>query len=471
MKGPKVVVVGAGSLFFGRQAIWQMVTSEVLNTGTLALVDTDPTHLARMSALARKAIAHRGVKLALASSTDRREVLRDADFVVLSFACKSVMYRALDCALSEKHGIRMCSGDTIGPGGIMRTLREFPHILACCRDVQELCPEAWVINYINPAAANGIGLNIFAPRLKSFALCDGLHMPYVKDLYAHRAGIIGPGESLTAGQDADFDFRIAGPNHFTWLVKAAYRGEDVVPAIAEALRRIAATETDGPDQGAKARFNNTITHEFYEAFGYIPACTGHTKEYVRYWQGFGGGEDVIPPLSIWDHIPRYEAHRAMWNEVDGYTYDAVPMDAFFEKTRPDHATDIIETMWGGLGKPFFINTPNGTAVPNMPEDAFLEMMCDVRMEAVAPRAIGPAPVGLRGLWQQILDTHELSARAAESGDRDLLYAAFACDPLTQSLADTRRLMNELLEAQRDALPKYWFKDQLGVCCGDSTEKL
>jgi alpha-galactosidase/6-phospho-beta-glucosidase family protein len=92
MKGPKVVVIGAGSLFFGRQAIWQMVTSEHLNSGTLALVDTDPTHLARMTALARKAIAHRGVALTLESSMDRREVLKGADFVVLSFAYKSVNF-------------------------------------------------------------------------------------------------------------------------------------------------------------------------------------------------------------------------------------------------------------------------------------------------------------------------------------------------------------------------------------------
>lgn len=456
IRHPKVAVLGAGSLFFGRQAIWQMVTSRHLNKGTLALVDTDPVHLARMTALARKAIEHRGVNLALESSTDRRKVLKDADFVVLSFARKSAKYRALDCELSAKYGIRMCSGDTIGPGGIMRTLREFPHILECCRDAEELCPKAWVINYINPTAANGIGLRLFAPKLKTFALCDGLHMPHVKNSYARRAGIIGWKKTLTPKQDADFDFRIAGPNHFTWILKAAYRGEDVTPRIAEHLRKQAATETDGLDKGAKAKFNSTITFELYKAFGYLPACTGHTKEYVRFWQGFNTSEDVIPALSLWDHIPRFEWHAGMWNEVDAYNYGALPMAEFFEKTKADHATDIIENMWSGLGKPFFINTANGATVPNMPADAFLEVMCDSTMAAVTPRAVGPAPVGLRGLWQQVLDTHELTARAAVSTDRDTLYAAFACDPLTQSLADTRRLMNDLLEAEKDALPAGWF---------------
>jgi alpha-galactosidase/6-phospho-beta-glucosidase family protein len=454
---PKVVVIGAGSLFFGRQAIWQMVTSEHLNGGTLALVDTDPTHLARMTALARKAIEHRGVSLALESSTDRCDVLRDADFVVLSFAEKSVKYRALDCELSAKYGIRMCSGDTIGPGGIMRSLREFPHILECCRDAEALCPDAWVINYINPTAANGIGLRIFAPQLKTFALCDGLHMPHVKNNHARRAGIIGEGETLSPEQDAAFDFRIAGPNHFTWLLKAEYNGEDMAPRIAETLRKQAATETDGRDKGAKARLNSAVTYELYKTFGVIPTCTGHTKEYVRYWQGVGTGQDRIPPLSLWDHIPRYERHWEMWNEVDAYNHGVTPMDAFFEKTTADHATDIIENMWSGLGKPFFINTANGTCVPNMPKDAFLEVLCDSTMDGVAPRDVGPAPVGLRGLWQQVLDTHELTARAAVSMERDDLLRAFACDPLTQSLSDAKSLMEELLEAEKDVLPAGWFQ--------------
>lgn len=456
MNGPKVVVIGAGSLFFGRQAIWQMVTSESLNTGTLGLVDTDSAHLARMTHLAQKAIDEKGVALSLESSTDRREVLKDADFVVFSFARKSVKYRAVDCELSAKYGIRMCSGDTIGPGGIMRTLREFPHILECCRDVKELCPDAWVINYINPTAANGIGLQIFAPELKSFALCDGLHMPYVKNMYAQRAGIIDDEETLTPEQDAAFDFRVAGPNHFTWIVKAEYNGRDVSAEIAEHLRNQAATETDGHSLGAKAAFNNTITYELYKAFGSIPACTGHTKEYVPFWQGHGVTEDVIPSLFFWDHIPRYEWHWDNWNEIDSYNYDVEPISRFFEKTGADHATDIIETMWCGRDKPFFVNTPNGNAVKNMPDDAFLELMCDINMDGIKPREVGPAPVGLRGLWQRVLDTHELTARAAQSGDRDLLYSAFACDPLTVSLSDTRKLINELLEAEKEALPAYWF---------------
>ena len=457
MQHPKVVVIGAGSLFFGRQAIWQMVHSKHLCGGTLALVDTNPVHLARMAKLAGKVIEHNRSGLALEAAVDRREVLKEADFVVLSFADHSVRYRGIDCEIALKHGIRMCSGDTIGPGGIMRTLREFPVIVECCRDIEELCPDAWVINYVNPTAANGIGLRIFAPKLKSFALCDGLHMPHVKRNYAARAGIIGENDALTPEVDAGFDFLITGPNHFTWLLKAVYEGRDLMPVIAEKLRRGAATETDGSDTGAKARFNDAITCMLYEAFGSIPAATGHTKEYVRFWQGLGKTPEPVPPLSIWETGARYERHAEMFRQVDGFNYGTTPIEEFDRTLGPDHATDIIETMWAGLDKPFFVNTPNRGAVTNMPDDAFLELLCDLSMEGPAPRPVGDAPVGLRGLWQQVLDTHELSARAAVSGDRGLLLRAFVCDPLVSSLADSRAMIDELLAAERKVLPDVWFR--------------
>lgn len=454
-KGPKVVLIGAGSLFFGRQAIWQMTHSAHLREGTLSLVDTNAAHLARMKTLADKVVESTGAPLTVEASRDARDVFPSADFVVFSFAEHSVKYRGIDCDIALKYGIRMCSGDTIGPGGIMRTLREFPHILAYCRDIEELCPDAWVINYINPTAANGIGLRLFAPKLKTFALCDGLHMPHVKRNYAKRAGIISDDAEWTAKKDAAFDFRIAGPNHFTWLLKADYEGSDMRPAIAEHMRRNAARETEGGDKGAKAFLNETISYALYEAFGYVPTCTAHTKEYVRFWQGIGKTEEPVPPLSIWEPGDRYERHAEMWNEVDAYGLGAAPIEAFVEKTGPDHATDIIEGMWAGLDKPFFINTANQGVVPNMPDDAFLEVLCDVSMDAVTPRAVGEAPVGLRGLWQQVLDAHELSAKAAVTCDRELLYRAFLCDPLVSSPADSRAMIAELLQAEADVLPEQW----------------
>lgn len=454
---PKVVVIGAGSLFFGRQSIWQMVHSSYLNKGTLALVDSDPEKLSKMVRLAEMVARDNQVELRIEGATDWREVLPGADFVVLSFAKDSVKYRGIDCEVSLKYGIRMCSGDTIGPGGIFRAMRELPVIMQCAKDIEELCPEAWVINYINPSTVHGIALSRYAPALKTFALCDSHHMPHKKIHYALRAGIIQEAKEYTSEVDERFDFRVAGVNHFTWLLQAKYDGRDVMPRIAEALRESAGTENDGGDTGAKALHNDAITYELYDIFGYIPTCTAHTKEYVRYWQGLGKTKDIIPPLSIWETEDRYKRHEEMWQQVDDFIDGTIPIGEYMSTLGPDHATDIIESMVGNLGKKFFINTLNQGAVSNMNDDAFLELLCEVSMDGVRPIPVGEMPRGIRGMQELVLDTHELTAAAVVEQSYTQLRKAMLTDPLVNSIHDADMIIAELLEREKDIIPSIWYK--------------
>jgi alpha-galactosidase len=453
---PKVVILGAGSLFFGRQALWQMVHSPHLNKGTLALVDTNEERLSLMTRLAEMVIAENNVGLRLEASTDRKDVLSGADFVILSFAEDTVKYRGLDCDISARFGVRMCSGDTIGPGGIFRAMREFPVILECASDIETLCPQAWVINYINPAAVHGIGLRRYAPQLKSFALCDSLHMPHVKRRYAQRAGVLGPEAELTEVVDQAFDLRIAGVNHFTWILKAEFEGQERMPAIAESLRQQGLTESDRQDVGAKAKFNGQIGYALYQWFSLVPACIAHTKEYVPYWQGLGIAEEAIPPLTIWQTEPRYRLHEAMWRQVKGLISGKIPIARYMDMFGPDHATDVVENIVGALGKPFYVNAFNEGAVSNMAEDAFLELLCDIDLNGPRPRPVGEMPRGLRSLQELILDTHELTAEAVATCNMKLLRRAMLVDPLVNSMATAEAIIQALLEVEDAVLPDCWF---------------
>ncbi len=457
MQHPKVTVLGSGSLFFGRQAIWQMIHSPHLRTGTLALVDTDEQRMDKMGTLAQKVVDHTGVPLKIEASADRREVMGGSDFVILSFADRSAMFRGIDCEVSERHGVRMCSGDTIGPGGIFRTLREFPEIMKACEDVRQLCPDAWVMNYINPTAAMGAGIRRYFPDLKSFALCDGPHMPHLKRRYAIRAGIIATDEEFTPEVDRKFDMRIAGVNHYTWMIKAEYEGTDVMPKIAEWLRGQAATETVGGDTGAKALHNERVSWELYKIFGYVGTCVPHSKEYVRFWQGLGRGEESIPPLSIWQAEPRYKRHDAMWEQVDGFLDGSIGIDTYMTTFKPDHATDIIESIVGKLNKTFYLNTANDGAVTNMDDGDFLELACSIDKKHIKTHPVGDMPRCLRGLQTQVLDAHMAAVAAAVSCDRDDLLRAMLIDPIVNSIGDANAIIDELLEAERDALPAKWFE--------------
>ena len=125
-QGPKIVVVGAVSYFFGRPVIWNMVNSPVLRGGTIVLVDTKTSVLETMRSIAERAVEATGSRTRIEATTDRAKALEDADFVVLTFSDRNAHFRGVDCDISRKHGIRMCSGDTIGPGGVFRALREIP---------------------------------------------------------------------------------------------------------------------------------------------------------------------------------------------------------------------------------------------------------------------------------------------------------------------------------------------------------
>ena len=453
MQHPKVAILGAGSFFFGRKSIWQMVHSPHLRGGTLALVDTDADRLDKMKRLAELAVAHHDAPLKVEAATDRRDVLADADFVILCFAHRNAHYRGVDCAISEKYGIRMCSGDTIGPGGVFRALRELPEIFNAARDIAQLCPDAWVINYINPAAVGGVALQRFFPELKSFALCDAQHG--LRQRFANMT---------TVPNDDKLTVHTAGPNHFTWLLRAEYDGRDLIPEIVRQARERADADFNEQVQGgtaaAKGWLNNSIAIELHDAMGYLPTVLGHTKEYVRYYQGLGtSGQDRHPPLKIFEWEDRVTATDRAWRRVDDFIAGRATMDEFDAEFGPDPATDVIEGMWANLGKPFFINTLNRGAVTNMPDDAVIELACDMDMAGPRPHAVGPMPVGLRGMSQTILDTHELTAQAAWEQRLDLVRRALLVDPLTSSIGDTDALMAELIEAERDALPA-WCQGQM-----------
>jgi hypothetical protein len=176
MSNPKFVVVGAGSIFFTRAVAVGMCKDPRFQGGTLSLVDVNEEMLDVMSRLCRRIIEETGADLKLEATTDRKVGFCDADFVVLSFSRRGVDLREIDTVIPAKYGVRQSSGDSIGPGGLFRSIRTVPAVLEMARDIEAICPNAWVFNYVNPSTVMGMALSRYT-KLKTLAICDGVVLP------------------------------------------------------------------------------------------------------------------------------------------------------------------------------------------------------------------------------------------------------------------------------------------------------
>ncbi|OGV62659.1 MAG: hypothetical protein A2498_14715 [Lentisphaerae bacterium RIFOXYC12_FULL_60_16] len=458
MRGPKVVVIGAGSHFFGKPVIHKMATSPVFKGGTLALVDTSPRVLNTMSALAKRVFKHCRADVKVVGSTDRRRVLDGADFVVLTYSYRNAHFRGVDTEIAAKHGMLMCSSDTIGPGGIFRAMRELPVALDIAKDVKRQAPDAWVINFVNPTSVMGIGLKRYAPFVRSFALCDGHHEPYNTLQWCKVGGIL-PDKATEVPPEVwrNLDLAIGGVNHCTWIVRFNYAGRDLMPKLRQWVAAQAVQEKRDPHEHSKARYNMTYGLQLFDLYGAYPTALGHTKEYVPFYQGYGVKPVRPEPIRLFDAPDRQRGMNEAWRHTVGYARGSRPMTEFMKLVHNDHATDIIESMWGNLRKPFYINSWNQGAIVNMPADAFVELRSDLDMRGPRPQPFGVMPRGLLALQMQVLDTHELTAEAAVTGDRALLRRAMLTDPICNNIGDADGCIRDLLEAERDALPKYWYR--------------
>ena len=483
MSQPKVVVIGAGSYFFGRPAIWAMLTSEILREGTLVLVDTNPQVLQTMMTLAQRVKTYLKTSTEIIGSTNYRDVLADADFIILTFSDRGVHFRGMDVEIAAKHGVRMCSADTIGPGGIFRAVREIPEALRIAHDAEVMAPAAWLINFVNPSTVMGITLSRFS-NMRSFAICDGPHEPFYRLSFLRAMDIVSDDVlEIPAEVETKLQLDIIGINHFTWMTKFVYDGKDYLPLWQEKIAAWAKEEQEknaylskggkasDNNADAKARYNTSYAHDLMKLFGAYPTCIAHTKEYVPYYQGIGIAPIAPEPIGLFDADTRATEVAAHMAETEGYAMGTLPLENFLKaphfscisrypdtpmKIKGDHATDIIESMWGKLGRSFYINTTNRGAVSNMNDDAFLELRCHADMQGITPVASGSMPRGLQGLQQQVLDSHELTACAAATFDRDLLLRALVTDPIINNIADARAIMDEMFARQRDAMDPRWY---------------
>ena len=421
MPRTKLVLIGAGSTEFTPGLLADLVSSPSLRNSEVALVDIDPWAVETMVGLARRLSRERGADLVVTGTTDRREALPGADFVTTTIAVGGARGWETDVRVPEKYGVFQTVGDSVGPGGVFRALRHVPEIVAVAKDMEELCPDAWLFNYTNPLSAIVRGVQK-ATSIRCVGLCHGVL--HTRELIARDLG----------HDPHDVNVVFAGVNHLCWLLDVRHQGEDVYPRLREFLAA-----------GLQRAIDESIDDDPYDRFQVVSATlTGlygcfpspgdrHVAEFFPYFlkkegdalkYGTQAGLDMTNQILATKDTTR-ERLRA---QADGL--EPLDPDLLEDAREGERLIHIIDAILNDLRMPeLAVNVRNDGLIANLPPWAVVEVPGQVSGFGVSGIAVGALPDGIAGILRQRIDQQELTVDAALTGDRDLAIQALLADPL------------------------------------------
>jgi alpha-galactosidase len=425
----KVALVGAGSVVFARTLIGDLLSFPELAEGTtVALMDIDEERLRVAELAARKIAEALGTNTRIEATLDRRQALDGADYVQTMMQVGG--YRpatVTDFEVPKRFGLRQTIGDTVGIGGIMRGLRTIPVLLDICTDMADLCPNALLLQYVNPMAINCWAVER-ATSIRTVGLCHSVQGT-ARDLAAD-VGVPA----------AEIEYLCAGINHLAFYLQLTYRGRDLYPELR--------SKEDIPDW-------NRVRYEVLRHFGYF--CTEsseHLAEYVP-WFIKDGRPDLIERFNVpLDEYPRRcEAQIEEWEELRAALAEGAPMTVV---RSDEYSAYIIYALETGAPFAFNGNVMNEGLVDNLPY-CCVEVPCIADATGIQPQRVGALPPQLAGLMRTNVNVQELTVEAALTGKREHVYQAAMLDPHTGaelSLAEIHELVDELLEAHGDLVPPF-----------------
>ncbi len=444
---PKITFIGAGSLVFTQRLCNDILLSPALQDSTIALMDIDATRLRQAQQIVQSIVDRRGLSATVEATTDQREAVSGADFVVTTFQQGGLDAYRLDLDIPQRYGVEQCVGDTLGPGGVFRSLRTIPVLLDLCRDMDEVAPDALLLNYVNPMAAN------------CWAVDRGTGRPHVGLCHS----VQGTSEMLARWIDVPYDevdFTCAGINHMAFFLKFKQRANgsearDLYPQIREVVEQ---PEIYGEEP---------VRIDIMRHFGYfVTESSGHASEYMPYWRK--SAEQIEQEL-----VPKFTSEKNYWldwGRTGGYIRHCLnrldkfqsEFDEILEAELPsershEYGSWIIEAATTGEPTRINGNVPNRGLIDNLPEGCCVEVTCLVDGNGVQPTHFGKLPPQLAALNRTNINVQELIVEAALTGNTEAVHHAVALDPLTAAvctLPQIREMTSELLAAQSPWLPQF-----------------
>ncbi|WP_438447929.1 alpha-glucosidase/alpha-galactosidase [Gorillibacterium sp. sgz5001074] len=429
----KITFMGAGSTVFAKNVLGDCMLTPALQEFELALYDIDLERLKDSENMLQNLKQSLDSSCTVKAYTDRKEALRGAKYVVNAIQVGGYDPCTItDFEIPKKYQLRQTIADTLGIGGIFRNLRTIPVMLDFARDMQEVCPDAWFLNYTNPMAVLTNAM-ITLGGIKTVGLCHSVQVcvPHLfKDLGMDDTGV---------------QSKIAGINHMAWLLEVTKDGQDLYPEI----KRRAREKQETPH-------HDMVRYEMMFRFGYyITESSEHNAEYHPYFI-----KRSYPELIERFNIPLDEYPRRCVNQIEGWKSmrEELVNNKSLEHCRSrEYASYILDAM--ETDHPFKIggNVINTGLIPNLPKEACVEVPCLVDRSGITPTYVGDLPPQLAALNRTNINTQLLTLEAARTGKKEHIYHAALLDPHTSaelSIDDIVSLCDDLIEAHGDWLPKF-----------------
>jgi alpha-galactosidase len=450
----KIVIIGAGSVAFTPALLSGFSVDPRYRGATIDLVDVNEEVLGLVSRFAHRVSDELDLHWDVQASTERRDILEQADVVTTAIGVGGLDAWVQDVEIPYKYGIIQPVGDTSGPGGLARALRHIPVLVEIAHDMEDLCPDATLYNFTNPLTVLTQAVNKLTD-VNCVGLCIGPDLTW-----NHLCRVVGVDKARTNAV-------IGGVNHCHWIVGFRIDGEDGFPVLRAALDEL---EGD-PAQMEKfrARYGH-LTKRPQEPNAGQPLCATLFRYFGAYpGPGDGHVAEFYPQL-IPSTISDLEAFQgqAIRHVRESYPLLTQKMHAIAEGRAPieeesfakelawEHTQllDILVSRQDNLGQVFFVNIPNRGYVHNLPDDVVVEIPARVDRMGLHPFALGDLPEPVLPTLLHKLSSLDLIIEAALEGSRDKAVQAFLNDPHCTDIEAGVRLVNELIDAQLDYLPRF-----------------
>ena len=437
----RVAFVGAGSTVFARNLIGDLnAYPELRGRLSFSLHDIDEQRLRTSEIVANRIAAGLGVSMTVDATTDRRQALDGADYVVTMFQVGGYQpSTVLDFEIPERYGLQQTIADTLGIGGIMRGLRTAPVLIDVSTDISEVAADAVLLNYANPMAINMWALSELG-RHPGHGLCHSI--PLTAEQLAHDLGI--PATEL--------DYTAAGINHMAFYLDLEHQGADVYPA----LKMLHTRAADAPERG-ETGLSDAVRYEVMRRLGYFVAeSSEHFAEYTP-WFIKRDRPDLVEEFRIplREYIRRCEMQNAEWEVLRSRLEDA--SEELHIPASNEFAPQIIHSIETDTERTVYTNVANQGYIENLPDGCIVEVPTVVDGTGLHPQHVGSLPPQLAATIQTNLGPQALTVEALKTGDRAHVYHAAMLDPHTAAeldLEQIHRLVDDLLEAHGPYLPAF-----------------